>query len=78
MKQEDSAKADKLQEEIGDLLFAVVNLARHAKVDAEQACRLATRKFRSRFERVESVMKSERRKFQECSIDELEEIWQRI
>ena len=60
------------------MLFVVVNLARHVKIDAEQACRLATRKFRRRFERVEGMMKAEQRKFEDCSIEELEKLWQRV
>lgn len=46
--------ADRVEEEFGDLLFTLANLARHLKVDPEQALRKANAKFRSRFERMES------------------------
>jgi len=47
--------ADDVREEVGDLLFAVVNVARHLKVDPESALRAATQKFRDRFEALERL-----------------------
>ena len=44
-----------VRDELGDLLFAVVNVARHVKVDPEAALREATAKFRRRFQAVESL-----------------------
>ena len=46
---------EKVHEELGDLLFAVVNVARHLKVEPEAALRAATNKFRTRFEQVEAL-----------------------
>ena len=51
----DEAQSDEQRDELGDLLFAVVNVARHLDIDAELALRAATDKFRTRFETVEQL-----------------------
>ncbi|MFT6008843.1 MAG: ATP diphosphatase [Parasphingorhabdus sp.] len=66
--------ADEVHEEIGDLLFSAVNLARHYKVDAERALADATDKFTKRFNLVESNLTKE---MQDMSIEELEVEWQK-
>ena len=58
------------QEELGDLLFAVVNLARHLNVDAEAALREANYKFESRFRTIETEPG-----FDDLSLDEKEALW---
>ncbi|NQV94155.1 MAG: nucleoside triphosphate pyrophosphohydrolase [Sphingomonadales bacterium] len=63
-----------IHEEIGDLLFSAVNLARHYKVDAERALADATAKFTKRFKRVESILTKD---MQDMSLDELEVEWQK-
>ncbi|WP_417622313.1 nucleoside triphosphate pyrophosphohydrolase [Parasphingorhabdus sp.] len=63
-----------IHEEIGDLLFAAVNLARHHKVDAERALADATEKFSKRFRVVESNIS---KNMEDMSIDELEREWQK-
>ncbi|MEH6791889.1 nucleoside triphosphate pyrophosphohydrolase [Parasphingorhabdus sp.] len=63
-----------IHEEIGDLLFSAVNLARHYKVDAERALADATKKFTKRFNQIESAIDKD---MQEMSIDELEAEWQK-
>jgi MazG family protein len=65
-----------IEDEIGDLLFVIVNLARFVKVDPEQALRRTNAKFRSRFAHVEQGIAGRGRKFAETSIDEMEELWQ--
>ncbi|MEM9445760.1 MAG: nucleoside triphosphate pyrophosphohydrolase [Verrucomicrobiota bacterium] len=68
----------RLEEEVGDLFFVVVNLARHLKCDAEQSCRLATRKFRHRFEQVEEMIQARGMRMQDCSLEEMELCWQEV
>jgi ATP diphosphatase len=62
-------------EEIGDLLFAAVNLARHAKVDAESALRAANIKFERRFQSIEDALARQNRAPAEATLDEMEELW---
>lgn len=65
---------EEVHEEIGDLLFSAVNLARHYKVDAERALADATTKFTKRFNRIESSLGKD---MQDMSIEELEVEWQK-
>lgn len=64
---------EKLVEEVGDLLFTCVNLARHYKVDAETALRAANKKFERRFSQMEKI--SGERDLSACTSDELEQLW---
>lgn len=64
-----------LAAEIGDLLFALVNLARWKKVDAESALRATNLKFRRRFGYVERGAKRQQRNLSELSLDEMDELW---
>lgn len=65
---------EEIHEEIGDLIFSAVNLARHYGVDAEEALSDATRKFSLRFNKVENSVS---RDMKDMPIDELEEEWQK-
>lgn len=65
------APADKVAEEVGDLLFAVVNFARFLNVDAEEALRQANRKFERRFRMIETSLG-----FASMTLDQMEEQWQ--
>jgi tetrapyrrole methylase family protein/MazG family protein len=62
--------------EIGDLLFAVVNLARWLDVDAESALRQGNSRFRQRFASIERSIRIEGRQMNELSLDEMEAYWQ--
>ena len=61
---------DRRTEELGDLLFAVVNLARHLKIDPEDALRQANRKFEMRFRAIEAAPG-----FTDMPLDEMERLW---
>lgn len=67
---------ERAQEECGDLLFAVTNLARWLDADAEQLLRQATDKFIKRFNRVESSVLSDEKPWQGYTLAELEALWQ--
>ena len=73
----EGAPLEKLEDEVGDLLFAVANLARHLKVDPETALRATNRKFVQRFKFIEQTLAAEGRTPAEASLDEMEAIWQR-
>jgi MazG family protein len=73
---QDEANHARVREEIGDLLFAATNIARHLKVEPEAALKLTNRKFRQRFRHIENALESQGRTFEATSIDELEELWQ--
>ena len=65
----------KIADEIGDLLFAVVNLARKNGLDSESVLQSATNKFVSRFSRVEDELRRQGKKLGEVGLEELDEIW---
>ncbi len=67
--------ADALEDEFGDVLFAVVNLVRHYNLDAESALRRANRKFETRFRRVETLAHAKLQNPDELSLEELDELW---
>jgi MazG family protein len=67
----------RLEGEIGDLLFAAVNLARHLGVDGESALRRANQKFERRFGAIETALRTAGRPIEEASLEEMEEFWQR-
>ena len=67
-----------LREEVGDLLFTCVNLARHLGVDAESALRDANGKFERRFQALEAELAQRGRTPGDASLDEMDAIWDRI
>jgi nucleoside triphosphate diphosphatase len=71
----DEGSAQALSGEVGDLLFAAVNLARHLKVDPEAALRGASAKFERRFAHIESRLAEAGRTPENASLDEMEQLW---
>jgi len=67
---------DHVAEELGDLFFALVNLARWKKVDAESALRETNLKFKTRFAYIEAGAKQQERNLSDLSLDEMEALWQ--
>lgn len=72
---ETATSADHRAEEVGDLLFAVVNWARHLGVDAEAALRRANTKFEGRFSAMEAIAGEA---FEELTLDQKEALWHRV
>jgi uncharacterized protein YabN with tetrapyrrole methylase and pyrophosphatase domain len=70
------ASQDELEDELGDILFVVVNLARFVKVDPEQALRRSNAKFRERFGYIERKLSEQGRQLKEANIQEMEALWQ--
>ncbi|MCE4072172.1 MULTISPECIES: nucleoside triphosphate pyrophosphohydrolase [Pseudomonas] len=62
-------------EEVGDLLFVVVNLARKLKVDPETALRAANAKFERRFRYIETALRDQGRTLEDSNLEEMDELW---
>lgn len=67
---------DEIEDELGDLLFTIVNMARFLKVDPEQALRRTNAKFRKRFAHVEKQLQARGKSLRESNIQEMEDLWQ--
>ena len=66
----------RLEDEVGDLFFVLVNIARHLSVDPELALRRTNRKFRQRFGWLEEQLHKQGRQPQEATMEQMEELWQ--
>jgi tetrapyrrole methylase family protein/MazG family protein len=73
---QEASEPDHVAEELGDLFFALVNLARWKKVDAESALRGTNLKFKTRFAHIEAGAKAQGRNLSDLSLDEMEALWQ--
>jgi MazG family protein len=67
----------RLEEEVGDLFFVLVNIARYLSLDPESALKKTNRKFKRRFQWMEDQLRTSGRSPQQASMDELESLWQR-
>lgn len=68
----------KIREEIGDLLFAIANLSRKLNLNPEEVLREAVKKFEKRFRAMEQKIKVQGRDLKETSLEEMDEIWERL
>ncbi len=66
----------KVEEEVGDLFFVLVNIARYLSLDPESALKKTNRKFKRRFQWMEEQLRARGREPQQASLDELESLWQ--
>ncbi len=73
-----SRNEKRIKSEIGDLIFAVVNLSRFQRISAEVALESAVNRFVGRFKALEARVRSEGRKVSDCTIEELEAHWQAV
>lgn len=71
----DEKNEDEMREEIGDLLFVLVNLARKLGVEPENALKKTNRKFRKRFEFIEEELKLKNKKLEESNLEEMDALW---
>jgi MazG family protein len=71
-----NASHEQLEDELGDMLFVIVNLARFVKVDPEQALRRTNAKFRKRWGHIETKLRERGKKPEESTIQEMEGLWQ--
>lgn len=73
-----SGDPGRVEEELGDVFFSLVNLSRHLKIDPESCLRKANRKFETRFRALEQQVASEGASLESLSVDEMEARWQTI
>ncbi|MEO6697595.1 MAG: MazG nucleotide pyrophosphohydrolase domain-containing protein [Gammaproteobacteria bacterium] len=66
---------DRMEDEIGDLLFVCINLARHLQVDPEQALRRVNAKFERRFRRIEALLGERGRRPEQSTLEEMDALW---
>lgn len=69
-------RSESISDELGDLIFAMVNIGRHVKVDAENALRGTNTKFRRRFRHIETSLTASGETLEAASLERMEELWQ--
>ncbi|HEX8097974.1 MAG TPA: nucleoside triphosphate pyrophosphohydrolase [Pyrinomonadaceae bacterium] len=73
---EEEADHARVREEVGDVLFAVANIARHLRAEPEAALKVTNRKFRRRFKHIEQRLGAEGRPLESATLEEMEALWQ--
>lgn len=74
----DSGNRDKIEEEVGDVLFSIVNIARFLKIDPETALRKTNRKFEERFKKLEKLANERGKSLKEMTLSEMDTLWEEI
>ena len=74
--QADTVVQKQVEEELGDLIFACINLARQQKFDAEAMLQKTNQKFIRRFEHIENSLQATGRRVHDATLSEMEELWQ--
>src|SRR5262249_39967347 len=73
----DGTRRERLEDEIGDMLFVIVNIARYLKIDSESALKRANRKFKSRFRYMETELAKQGKNLEQTPLEEMEALWQK-
>jgi len=71
----ESARKERIAEEVGDLVFVMANIARHLGVDPEAALRSANDKFVRRFRSIEAALGKDGRKPEDATLEEMDQLW---
>ena len=71
-------KKDKAKEELGDLFFILINLAKHLRIDPDIAIESANQKFMRRFIKLEEIAKKRNQNLENANIDDLDELWEEV
>jgi uncharacterized protein YabN with tetrapyrrole methylase and pyrophosphatase domain len=64
-----------MSDELGDVLFATINLARHSKIEPEVALRSTNRRFERRFKWIEAALYKQDKVFKDAKLEELDVLW---
>jgi MazG family protein len=73
----DEGRRERLEDEIGDMLFVIVNIARYLKIDSESALKRANRKFKARFRYMEGELAKQGKSLEETPLEEMEALWRK-
>ena len=71
-------RQEKLEEELGDLMFSVVNFARFNKIDADNALTLANKKFMKRFQQMEKIAEANGKQLSDLTVAQMDELWKQV
>jgi XTP/dITP diphosphohydrolase len=74
----EGTSSEKLEEELGDLMFSIVNFARFNKIDADNALTRANKKFMNRFKGMEQIIAASGKKMTDMNLHELDSIWDKV